>query len=196
MAARTWSSQMNQPTAEIYGVWLDDAVSVQALRRAAGQHDGDHLEPGGSDEPRRLATSVRAARPGRSCRIRSNPDIVYGSCKGQYGVMILKTGQEKNYWIGAQSLYGNPARGPDLPDAARVADGDLAARSRRPLLRLAVLHRTRDKGVTWERISPDLTAHPDCCQGAQRRADHARRDGRRVLQHALRDRRIAARARA
>ena len=27
------------------------------------------------------------------------------------------------------------------------------------------VHRTRDKGVTWERISPDLTAHPDCCQG-------------------------------
>jgi hypothetical protein len=28
------------------------------------------------------------------------------------------------------------------------------------------VHRTRDKGVTWERISPDLTAHPACCQGA------------------------------
>ncbi|MEO6238816.1 MAG: hypothetical protein ABIQ52_17610, partial [Vicinamibacterales bacterium] len=28
------------------------------------------------------------------------------------------------------------------------------------------LHRTRDKGVTWERISPDLTAFPPCCQGA------------------------------
>ncbi|HKG79604.1 MAG TPA: hypothetical protein VKA78_09295, partial [Pyrinomonadaceae bacterium] len=27
------------------------------------------------------------------------------------------------------------------------------------------VHRTRDKGVTWERISPDLTAHPECCQG-------------------------------
>jgi hypothetical protein len=28
------------------------------------------------------------------------------------------------------------------------------------------LHRTRDKGVTWEKISPDLTARPACCQGA------------------------------
>jgi hypothetical protein len=27
------------------------------------------------------------------------------------------------------------------------------------------LHRTRDRGVTWEKISPDLTAHPVCCQG-------------------------------
>ena len=28
------------------------------------------------------------------------------------------------------------------------------------------MHRTRDKGVTWEKISPDLTAFPQCCQGA------------------------------
>ena len=42
----------------------------------------------------------------------SNPDIVYGSCKGQYSVMNMRTGQSKNYWIGAQSLYGNP--GSDL----------------------------------------------------------------------------------
>jgi hypothetical protein len=27
------------------------------------------------------------------------------------------------------------------------------------------VHRTRDKGVTWETISPDLTANPSCCQG-------------------------------
>jgi hypothetical protein len=28
------------------------------------------------------------------------------------------------------------------------------------------LHRTRDLGVTWETISPDLTWFPECCQGA------------------------------
>jgi hypothetical protein len=28
------------------------------------------------------------------------------------------------------------------------------------------VHRTRDKGVTWETISSDLTAHDSCCQGA------------------------------
>ena len=55
------------------------------------------------------------------------------------------------------------------------------------------LHRTRDKGVTWEKISPDLTANPDVLPGRQRRTDHARRDRRGVLQHALRDFGIAAR---
>ena len=94
-----------------------------------------------------------------------NPDIVYGSCKGQYGVMDLKTGQEKNYWIGAQSLYGNP--GKDLilrfqrvsPMATSPHDPDVLYYGSQ------YLHRTRDKGVTWEKISPDLTEFPDCCQG-------------------------------
>ena len=95
-----------------------------------------------------------------------NPDIVYGSCKGQYGVMNLKTGQEKSYWIGGQSLYGNPAS--DLiyrmqrvsPMATSPHDPDVLYYGSQ------FVHRTRDKGVTWERISPDLTAHPACCQGA------------------------------
>ena len=46
----------------------------------------------------------------------TNPDTVYGSCKGQYSRMSLRTGQEKQYWVGAQSLYGNP--GKDLISAS------------------------------------------------------------------------------
>jgi hypothetical protein len=95
-----------------------------------------------------------------------NPTIVYGSCKGQFSVMNMKTGQEKNYWIGAQSLYGNPAR--DLiyrmqrvsPMAVSPHDPDVLYYGSQ------YVHRTRDKGVTWEKLSPDLTANPDCCQGA------------------------------
>ena len=94
-----------------------------------------------------------------------NPEIVYGSCKGQYGVMNLKTGQEKNYWIGAQSLYGNPAdkliyRFQRVsPMATSPWDPNVLYYGSQ------YLHRTRDKGVTWEKISPDLTAHDPCCQG-------------------------------
>ena len=69
---------------------------------------------------------VRAARPARSRRTPTNPDTVYGSCKGQFSRMSLRTGQEKQYWVGAQSLYGNPGQGSHLPLPARVADGDLA----------------------------------------------------------------------
>ncbi len=94
-----------------------------------------------------------------------DPNIVYGSCKGQYGVMNLRVGQEKSYWVGAQSLYGNPASDLILrfqrvsPMATSPHDPDVLYYGSQHV------HRTRDKGVTWEKISPDLTAKPECCQG-------------------------------
>ncbi len=161
---RTWSTQMNQPTAEIYGVWLDDQFPYKLY---GAQQDNTTLiissqaDPASRDDWRTgpgCETGPIMPRPG-------NPDIVYGSCKGQYGVMNLKTGQEKNYWIGGQSLYGNPAS--DLiyrmqrvsPMATSPHDPDVLYYGSQ------YLHRTRDKGMTWEKISPDLTAHPECCQG-------------------------------
>jgi photosystem II stability/assembly factor-like uncharacterized protein len=162
---RTWSSQMNQPTAEIYGVWLDNQFPYKIY---GAQQDNSTLIISSQAEPYTLTDW----RTGPGCETGPimphplNPDIVYGSCKGQYGVMNLKTGQEKSYWIGAQSLYGNPAS--DLiyrmqrvsPMATSPHDPDVLYYGSQ------YLHRTRDRGVTWERISPDLTAHPDCCQGA------------------------------
>jgi len=162
---RTWSSQMNQPTAEIYGVWVDNQFPYKLY---GAQQDNTTLIVSSQADP--YSTSDWRIGPG--CETGpimphpANPDIVYGSCKGQYGVMNLKTGQEKSYWIGAQSLYGNPAD--DLiyrmqrvsPMATSPHDPDVLYYGSQ------YVHRTRDKGVTWERISPDLTAHPECCQGA------------------------------
>src|SRR5215467_5095142 len=162
---RTWSLQMNQPTAEIYGIWLDNQFPYKLY---GAQQDNTTLIISSQADP----FSTADWRPGPGCETGPimpyplNPDIVYGSCKGQYGVMNLKTGQEKNYWIGAQSLYGNPAS--DLlyrmqrvsPMATSPHDPDVLYYGSQ------YVHRTRDRGVTWEKISPDLTAHPDCCQGA------------------------------
>jgi photosystem II stability/assembly factor-like uncharacterized protein len=162
---RTWSSQMNQPTAEIYGIWVDNQFPYKLY---GAQQDNTTLIISSQAEP----FSTADWRTGPGCETGPimphprDPDIVYGSCKGQYGVMNLKTGQEKNYWIGAQSLYGNPAN--DLiyrmqrvsPMATSPHDPEVLYYGSQ------YVHRTRDKGVTWERISPDLTAHPDCCQGA------------------------------
>jgi photosystem II stability/assembly factor-like uncharacterized protein len=162
---RTWSSQMNQPTAEIYGVWVDRQFPYKLY---GAQQDNTTIII--SSQPD--ASGREDWRPGPGCETGpimphpTNPEIVYGSCKGQYGVMNLRTGQEKNYWIGAQSLYGNPAG--DLiyrmqrvsPMATSPHDPDVLYYGSQ------YLHRTRDKGLTWERISPDLTAKPACCQGA------------------------------
>src|ERR1043166_6539118 len=162
---RTWSTQMNQPTAEIYGVWTDNQFPYKLY---GAQQDNSTLIISSQADPNNTADW----RTGPGCETGpimphpSNPDIVYGSCKGQYGVMNLKTGQEKSYWIGGQSLYGNPAS--DLiyrmqrvsPMAVSPHDPDVLYYGSQ------YVHRTRDRGVTWEKISPDLTAHPDCCQGA------------------------------
>jgi len=162
---RTWSSQMNQVTSEIYGVWMDDQFPYKLY---GAQQDNstiiissvaDPFNPGDWRNGPGCETGPIMPHP-------KNPDIVYGSCKGQYGVMDMKTAQEKNYWIGGQSLYGNPAK--DLiyrfqrvsPMATSPHDPDVLYYGSQ------FVHRTRDKGVTWEKISPDLTAFPDCCQGA------------------------------
>ena len=162
---RTWSTQMNQPTAEIYGVWLDNQFPYKLY---GAQQDNSTIIISSQADP----SSTVDWRSGPGCETGPimpyprDPNIVYGSCKGQYGVMNLKTGQEKNYWIGGQSLYGNPAR--DLiyrmqrvsPMATSPHDPEVLYYGSQ------YLHRTRDKGATWEKISPDLTANPPCCQGA------------------------------
>ncbi len=161
---RTWSTLMNQPTGEFYGVWLDEQFPYKLY---AAQQDDDTVIIASNAAPYNLADW----RPGPGCEtgpimpMPGNPDIVYGSCKGQYGVLDLKTGQERPYWVGVQSLYGNPAS--DLiyrfqrvsPMATSPWDPNVLYYGSQ------YLHRTRDKGVTWEKISPDLTAHPACCQG-------------------------------
>jgi photosystem II stability/assembly factor-like uncharacterized protein len=161
---RTWSSQMNQPTAEIYGIWVDNQFPYKLY---GAQQDNTTLIISSQAEP--FYTTEWRSGPG--CETGpimphpSNPDIVYGSCKGQYGVMNLKTGQEKSYWIGGQSLYGNPA-GDLIYRMQRVSPMAISPHDPEVLYYGSqYVHRTRDKGVTWERISPDLTERPECCQG-------------------------------
>ncbi len=162
---RTWSSQMNQPTAEIYGVWVDNQFPYNLY---GAQQDNTTIIMTSQADP----YTREDWRGGPGCETGpimphpSNPDIVYASCKGQYSVTNIKTGLTRNYWIGAQSLYGNSGR--DLiyrmqrvsPMATSPHDPDILYYGSQ------YLHRTRDKGVTWEKMSPDLTAFPPCCQGA------------------------------
>jgi photosystem II stability/assembly factor-like uncharacterized protein len=162
---RTWSSQMNQPTAEFYGVWLDERFPYNLY---GAQQDSNTVIITSQATPyaREDWRSGPGCETGPIIPHPKDPNVVYGSCKGQYSVMSLRTGQEKQYWIGAQSLYGNPSS--DLiyrmqrvsPMALSPHDPDVLYYGSQ------YVHRTRDKGVTWEKISPDLTAKPECCQGA------------------------------
>jgi photosystem II stability/assembly factor-like uncharacterized protein len=157
---RTWSTQYNQPTAEIYQVYLDNQFPY---RLYGAQQDNSTLIL-----PSLPLTSGQGEewRAGPGCETGpimphpTNPDTVYGSCKGQYSRMSLRTGNEKQYWVGAQSLYGNP--GKDLLlRFQRVSPMEISPHNPRVLYYGSqYVHRTRDEGVTWERISPDLTWNP------------------------------------
>ena len=156
---RSWSTQYNQPTAEIYSVAIDNqfpyrlygaqqdntTVIVPSLPLNSGQSEEWRTGPGCETGP--IMPNI------------INPDTVYASCKGQFSRMSLRTGQEKQYWVGAQSLYGS-VPGDLIYRFQRVSPMELSPFDSHVIYYGSqYLHRTRDEGVTWERISPDLTAH-------------------------------------
>ena len=156
----TWSSQYNQPTAEIYQVALDNqfpyrvygaqqdntTVIVPSLPLGTGMADEWRTGPG--------------CETGPIVPNRTNPTIVYGGCKGQFTRMNIISGDEKQYWVGTQSLYGNG--GADLIYRfQRVSPMEVSPHEAATVYYGSqYVHRTRDEGVTWEKISPDLTAYP------------------------------------
>src|SRR6476661_4101832 len=159
----TWSSQENQPTAEIYQVAVDEQYPYRVY--GAQQDNSTLIVPSlpvgaaGLDDP------IQSWRQGPGCETgpiiphRTNPDTVYGGCKGQFSRMSLRAGQEQQHWIGAQSLYGN-ANQDLLYRFQRVSPMEVSPNdSRSVYYGSQYVHRTRDEGVTWERISPDLTAN-------------------------------------
>ena len=82
---RTWSSQMNQPTAEIYGVWMDEQFPYKIY---GAQQDNSTVIISSAAEPYNLDRLARRSgcETGPIMPHPKNPDIVYGSCKGQFGV--------------------------------------------------------------------------------------------------------------
>jgi len=163
---QTWSTQMNQPTMEIYGVWVDDRFPYRLY--GAQQDDGTHIISSAATGGVRGEDwwSGPGCETGPIIPHPSKANIVYGSCKGQYSVMNMDTRQSKNYWIGAQSLYGN-----EMPNLVlrfqRVSPMEVSPHDPDVLYYGSNhLHRTRDLGVTWETISPDLTWNPPHSQRA------------------------------
>jgi photosystem II stability/assembly factor-like uncharacterized protein len=156
----TWSSIYNQPTAEIYQVAVDKQWPYRVY--GAQQDNSTLIVP---SLP--LGTGMGEEwRTGPGCETgpiipnNLNPNIVYGSCKGQFSRMNLETGDEQQYWVGAQSLYGNG--GNDLIFRfQRVSPMEVSPWDAKVVYYGSqYLHRTRDEGVTWEKMSPDLTAFP------------------------------------
>jgi hypothetical protein len=160
----TWTPQNNQPTAEIYQVYVDNQYPY---RLYGAQQDNTTVIV-----PSLPIGDAQDYREGPGCETGPiipdtlDPNIVYGGCKGQWSVLNINTHNEKRYWVGAQSLYGN-AGSEEIYRFQRVAPMEVSPNY--PHVEYygsQFLHRTKDGGVTWEKISPDLTAHPEGTQGA------------------------------
>ncbi|MFC1557696.1 WD40/YVTN/BNR-like repeat-containing protein, partial [candidate division KSB1 bacterium] len=157
----TWSTQNNQPTAELYQVAVDDQFPYWVY---AGQQDNStimvpSLPPySPSIGPAGFWQAIGGCETGPAVPKPGNHNIVYANCKGRFGVYNKLTGQEKQYYVGAANIYGHNPR--DLkyrfqrvsPIHVSPHDPDIVYHASQ------YLHRTTDDGVTWETISPDLTA--------------------------------------
>lgn len=160
---KTWSTQYNQPTAEIYQVATDNRYPY---RLYGAQQDNTTLMipslPLASARPDSWMQQWQASagcETGPTIPHPTNPDIVYGNCKGQFSRLNVATGQEKNYWVGGQYLYGfNPK---DLKYRfQRIAPIEISPFDPSVIYHGSqFVHRTTDEGVTWEVISPDLTTN-------------------------------------
>ncbi len=161
---RTWSTQANQPTAEIYQVAVDNQYPYRVY--GAQQDNTTVIVPSlslGNGQDFRVGPGCET---GPIIPDPVHPEIVYGSCKGQFSRQNLNTTDEERYWIGAESLYGNG--GGDLTYRfQRVSPMEVSPHPPHAVYYGSqYVHRTLDGGVTWQRISPDLTAHPEGTQGA------------------------------
>jgi photosystem II stability/assembly factor-like uncharacterized protein len=157
----SWSTQQNQPTAELYQVDIDDRFPYWVY---AGQQDNSTIAvpsrppysaPAGATAYWR---SIGGCETGPAVPKPGDPNIVYANCKGRFGRYNFTTGQEKQYYVGAANMYSHNPR--DLKFRfQRVSPIEVSTHDPNVVYHASqFVHRTTDEGVTWETISPDLTA--------------------------------------
>ncbi|HKF43291.1 MAG TPA: glycosyl hydrolase, partial [Thermoanaerobaculia bacterium] len=164
---KTWSSIMNQPTAQFYRVVTDDrfpywiygaqqdntTVAIASRGRGRGIDVNDWYPVGGGE------SGWIAPEP-------KNPEIVFA---GSYGGAITrydhKTGQQRNVVVWPQLAIGRG--GKDLKYRFQWnAPIVFSPHDPNTLYHAAqVLLRSRNEGQSWEEISPDLTRNDKAKQG-------------------------------
>ena len=167
---RTWTTQLNQPTAELYQVEVDDQFPYRIY--GAQQDTGWPLivpslppQAGGYLDALQFSSTGPGCETGPVKPTPGRPHVVWGVCKGEISRLDLRTGQESHYWVYPQDRYGHAPR--DIRFRfQRVSPFEFSPHDPNVLYHGShVLHRTTDGGVTWEVISPDLTAHEADKQG-------------------------------
>lgn len=163
---RTWSTIYNQPTAEIYAVATDNQFPYQVY--GAQQDNTTLIVPSLPSTMERADDPIQLWKTGPGCETGPimpsplNPNIVYGACKGEFYRTNFETGQTVSYWVHPQNRYGHNPKD-ILYRFQRVSPIEVSPHNPKVLYHCShVVHRSVDEGVTWQVVSPDLTANePD-----------------------------------
>ena len=156
-----WSSQHTQPTAQFYHVNTDDqfpyriygaqqdnsAISIASRSDEGGIGIRDYFNVAGCEN----ATIAPDPR---------DPNITYGGCYlGQLSRYDRRTRQERDISVTDINWDGYAAK--DAPERFQWTFPILVSRHDPRTLYVTSQHvwRSRTEGASWERISPDLTAH-------------------------------------
>ncbi|WP_297794255.1 hypothetical protein [uncultured Eudoraea sp.] len=159
---KSWSTQFNQPTSEIYQVEVDNQYPYWLY---GGQQDNYSTVAVPSMPPYGIQAAgigyiinTGGCETGPAVPHPTNPDIVYSNCKGRFTVYNKKTGTEKSFYVGASNMYGhNPI---DLKFRfQRVSPILVSPHNPNVIYHTSqYVHKTTDEGKSWKIISPDLTA--------------------------------------
>jgi photosystem II stability/assembly factor-like uncharacterized protein len=160
---RSWSTENNQPTAEIYMVDADEQFPYRIYGPQQDNNDTISI-PSLPPSASAVQTASQLWQPAAGCesgQVRPIPSgkIVYGDCKGEFGRMNADTGQEQSFWINPQQRYGkNPAN--MTYRFVRQAPVEIDAHNPNIVYHGSqYVHKTIDGGLHWTRVSPDLTAN-------------------------------------
>ncbi len=166
----TWSSELNQPTAELYQVdvngrfpyWIYGAQQDQGTNLSVPSLPIDDTPPPGYIAWWR---DIGGCETGPVVPKTDDPDIIYTDCKGRFGVKNTRTGQEQQYYVGGANMYGTAPRELEYR-FQRVSPIEVSPHDPNVVYHGSqYLMKTTDGGAHWQRVSPDLTAAEPAYQG-------------------------------
>lgn len=159
---RTWSSMNAQPTAEFYDVTVDNQFPYRVY---SSQQDNTSISVPAWTGPNVLhpMNEWRYASGCETGPVALHPDhpgVIWGGCYGgAINRMDVNSDRRRNVVIYPQLQLGQAAK--DLRYRFQWVAPILVSRHDTNVVYHAsqFVHRTRDGGMTWETISPDLTTN-------------------------------------
>ena len=155
----SWSTQLNQPTSEFYRVTVDNQFPY---RLYAGQQDNSTISVPSQSLPSLTSTqqwySIGGGESADVAVHPTNPNIVYaGTYSGEITYVNLQNGERRQ--VTAYPHYTEGTEQRDLKYRFQWNYPLFVSKYNPEAVYIAsqYVHRSTDKGQTWEVISPDLT---------------------------------------